>query len=65
MWPEILIVLSHIYSEGRCFAVSREVLDVLKKLEDKILFLPFDRESDYFIVDGQRFNHQDLMADIY
>jgi len=45
--------------------MSREVLDILQKVEDKIVILPFDRESDDIVVDGQRFSHQDLMLDIF
>jgi|GEM_PF-2019914 len=45
--------------------MSREVMDILEKIEDKILILPFERESDDIVVDGQRFSHQDLMLDIF
>ena len=45
--------------------MSREILDILQKVEDNIIILPFERESDGIVVDGQRFSHQDLMLDIF
>lgn len=45
--------------------MSREVMEILHRVEDQLLISPFDLESDDIIIDGKRFSHQDLMLDIF
>ena len=45
--------------------MTKEMLDVLAKLEEKAIFWPLDRESDSVEVDGMKFTHQELVSDIY
>ena len=45
--------------------MSREVIEILHRVEDKLLISPFELENDDIIIDGKRFSHQDLMLDIF
>lgn len=45
--------------------MSREVLEILHRMEDRLLIIPFEVESDDIIIDGKHFSHQDLLLDIF
>jgi len=45
--------------------MSREVMEILQKVEENLLITPFELEGDDIIIDGKRFSHQDLMLDIF
>jgi len=45
--------------------MSREVMEILQKVEGNLLITPFELEGDDIIIDGKRFSHQDLMLDIF